>query len=232
MCARSRQRLDPKQGGGHTSSSAAVVAAQGTYDHAVDRLVRRAYLDMISKRVRPALKAVGFKRSSGTFRLRSGDGDAIVLEFQGSSGSGGDLSLFYLNMAAVTGGWLRWQGTRGFVDDFRLPRASLGQWWSRLDPPRDFDDAVVPGFGGDRWRLSTVSAAERCGDLLAAALPTRVLPLIQENLDHYRRIDESLRAGDVVLPPRPANALKGFYFLDKADHPYLTWALSEAAKGN
>jgi hypothetical protein len=198
----------------------------------VDRLVRRAYLDMISKRIWPALKTVGFKRSSGTFRLRSGDGDLIVLEFQGSGGSGGDLSLFYLNMAAVTGGWLCWQGTRAFVDDFRLPKTSLAQWWSRLDAPPGFVDAVVPGFGSrERWRIASVSDAEHCGDFLAAALPAHVLPLLQENLDHYRRIDESLRAGEVVLPPRPTNALEGFYVLDKADHPYMTWALSEAAKG-
>ena len=187
---------------------------------------------MISKRVWPALKAAGFTRSSGTFRRRSGDGDAIILEFQGSTGSGGDLTLFYLNMAAVTGGWLRWQGTRGFVDDFRLPRASLAQWWSRLDAPPDFADAVVPGFGSrERWRLSSVSDAQRCGDLLATALPGNVLPLIQENLDHYRSIDGSLRAGEVVLPPRPTNALEGFYQLEQTDHPYLTWGLSDAAKG-
>lgn len=135
-------------------------------------------------------------------------------------------------MAAVTGGWLRWQGTRGFADNVRLPRSSLAQWWSRLDAPPGFVDAVVPGFGSrESWRLASVNDAQRCGDLLAAALPAHVLPLIQENLDHYRRIDESLRAGQVVLPPKPTNALEGFYFLDEADHPYVDWALHQAAKG-
>jgi hypothetical protein len=180
---------------------------------------------MISQRVWPALKAAGFNRSSGSFRLRSGDGDAIVLEFQGSQGSAGDLSLFYLNMAASTGGWLRWQESRGYARAFRLPGTTLSQWWGRLEPAPGFDD------GFSRWRLASVTDAERCGDLLAAALPAQALPLIEENLDRYRRIDESLRVGEVVLPPTAPNPLKGHHFLRKADHPYLTWALSGSGKG-
>jgi len=185
----------------------------------VERTVRRAYLDMISQRVWPALKAVGFKRSSGTFRLRSADGDAIVLEFQGSQGSGGNVSLFYLNMAASTGDWLRWQESRGYERAFRLPGTTLSQWWTRLEP--------APGFGGglDRWRLASVTDAERCGDLLAAALPVRALPLIEENLERYRRIDASLRAGEILLPPVEPNVLGGHHYLRKPDHPYLLWAL-------
>ncbi|SNY64615.1 protein of unknown function [Paractinoplanes atraurantiacus] len=185
---------------------------------------------MISKQVGPALKAAGFKRSSGTFRLRSGDGDAIVLEFQGSGSSGGDLSLFYLNMAASTGGFLRWQATRGFVEAPRLPRTMPSQWWNRLDAAPDFVDAVVPGFpiGRDTWRLTSPKAAKRCGDLLAAALPARILPQIEKILDHYRQIDDALRAGQVVLPPPPSTALGGFHFVKKPDHPYLAWALSES----
>jgi hypothetical protein len=181
---------------------------------------------MISKRVWPALKAAGFTRSSGTFRLRSAAGDAIVLEFQGSQGSGGNVSLFYLNMAACTGDWLRWQESRGYERAFRLPGTALGQWWARLEPAPGFDD------GFDRWRLASVTDAERCGDLLAAALPERALPLIEENLERYRRIDASLRAGEILLPPVEPNVLGGHHFLRKADHPYLVWAHSASkAKG-
>ncbi|XVU28566.1 DUF4304 domain-containing protein [Actinoplanes sp. CA-054009] len=198
----------------------------------MDRPVRRAYLDMISKQVWPALKAAGFQRSSGTFRHRSGDGDAIVLEFQGSTSSGGGLSLFYLNMAVAAGGWLRWQRSRGFVDALRLPGTGLSQWWNRLDATPEFVDFHEPGIAirPDTWRLASTGDAERCGDLLAAALPRHVLPLIEEYLDHYRRIDESVRAGEATLPPAPANALGGVHFLDRADHPYLAWARSESTK--
>lgn len=180
---------------------------------------------MISQRIWPALKAVGFERSSGTFRLRSADGDAIVLEFQDSRGSDGDVSLFYLNMAASTGDWLRWQEGRGFERAFQLPGTTLSQWWARLEPAPGFDD------GFDRWRLASVADAERCGDLLAAALPDRALPLIEDNLEHYRRIDASLRAGEIRLPPAVPNVLAGRHFLRKTDHPYLAWALS-ASKTN
>ncbi|MFF5081502.1 DUF4304 domain-containing protein [Actinoplanes sp. NPDC000266] len=194
----------------------------------MDRPVRRAYLEMISKRVWPALKAAGFQRSSGTFRLRSGDGDAVILEFQGSGSSGGDLSLFYINMAVSTGGWLRWQQTRGFVDGVRLPRTMASQWWNRLEAPPEFVDSYAPGIGvrRDTWRLTSTGDAERCGDFLVAALPSHVLPFLEEILGHYRRIDESLRAGEVRLPPPPANALEGFHFLKEPDHPYVAWALS------
>ncbi|MFI6071979.1 DUF4304 domain-containing protein [Actinoplanes sp. NPDC051343] len=115
---------------------------------------------MISRRLWPALKTAGFTRSAGTFRLRSGDGGAIVLGFQGSASSGGDLSLFYLNMAASTGNWLRWQESRGYPDAFRLPGTSLGQWWGRLRAAPGFDDGI------GRWQLASVADAEGLGGLL------------------------------------------------------------------
>jgi hypothetical protein len=187
----------------------------------MDRPVRVAYLDMIAQRVWPALKVVGFKRSSGTFRLRSGDGDAIVLEFQGSQGSFGDLSLFFLNMAVATGSWLRWYESHSpaHTRAFRMPTTAHGQWFARLEPAPEFHDS------SDRWRLTSVDAAERCGDLLAAALPTRVLPLIEEVLDRYRGIDASLQAGEFRFPAIVPDPLNGHHFIRKASHPYLTGAL-------
>jgi hypothetical protein len=122
---------------------------------------------MISQRVWPALKAAGFKRSSGTFRLRSGDGDAIVLEFQGSQGSAGDLSLFYLNMAASTGGWLRWQESRGYARAFWLPGTTLSQWWAASSqPPASTTASAGGGSRRSRTRRGAVTCSPRSGSAI------------------------------------------------------------------
>jgi hypothetical protein len=63
---------------------------------------------------------------------------------------------------------------------------------ARSDPwRRCWVDEAEYGFWG--WRKHEDVVVMSAELELAAALPAQALPLIEENLDRYRRIDESLR---------------------------------------
>ncbi len=53
---------------------------------------------MIKTQAAPLLRGHGFACSHGTFRRIDEHGDATLLDLQGSTGSWGDESLFYVNI--------------------------------------------------------------------------------------------------------------------------------------
>ncbi|MCG5470512.1 DUF4304 domain-containing protein [Micromonospora sp. LAH09] len=192
----------------------------------MERPVRQAYLNMIAKQVGPVLRGHGFKRSHGTFRRISDAGHAAVVEFQGSTGGGGDTSLFYVNLGVATVSWLAWKEHLYPGGNCRdRPTASIAQWWTRLD--------AAPGHSDnfDRWAIRSVEEAEACGAVVSRELSEQVVPTFDAWLAHYTHLDVLLADGRVDELPalfgaRPPDPLNGIDHFRRLDHPYLAFMLS------
>ncbi|WP_435204023.1 DUF4304 domain-containing protein [Micromonospora sp. bgisy143] len=191
----------------------------------MERPVRQAYLHMIAKQVGPVLRGHGFRRSHGTFRRISDAGHAAIIEFQGSTGSWGDTSLFYVNLGVATVSWLDWFQERLGGNRRDRPTASVAQWWTRL--------TAAPGHsdGFDRWAIRSVEEAEACGSVIGQELSDRVVPTFDALLAHYLRLDEILVDGRLDELPaafdaRPPGPLNGIDHFHRLDHPYKAWMLS------
>lgn len=192
----------------------------------MERPVRQAYLNMIAKQVGPALRGHGFKRSHGTFRRISESGHAAIIEFQGSTGSWGDTSIFYVNLGVATTSWLDWrQEVLGRKHRDR-PTASIAQWWTRLNADPAYSD------DSDRWAIRSTGEAEACGAALVQELSEGVVPTFDALLAHYMRLDEAVAAGreddlPALFDARPSGPLGGIDNFRRLDHPYLTWKLAQ-----
>ncbi|TYB39114.1 DUF4304 domain-containing protein [Micromonospora sp. AP08] len=191
----------------------------------MERPVRQAYLNMIAKQVGPVLRGHGFKRSHGTFRRISDGGHAAVIEFQGSTGSWGDRSLFYVNLGVATAPWLDWFEERLGGNCRSRPTASVAQWWTRLEASSRHSD------GFDRWAIRSVEEAAVCGAAVAQQLSEGVIPVFDALLAHYVQLDEALADGrkDDLAPlfdARPLDPLNGIDHFGRFDHPYVAWMLS------
>ncbi|MCO1595258.1 DUF4304 domain-containing protein [Micromonospora sp. RHAY321] len=191
----------------------------------MERPVRQAYLNMIAKQVGPVLRGHGFKRSHGTFRRISDAGHGAIIEFQGSTGSWGDTSLFYVNLGVATPSWLDWSQERFGGNQRDRPSASVAQWWTRLRAASRHSD------GFDRWAIRSVEEADVCGAAVAGELSERVIPTFDALLAHYTHLDEALTDGRVdelvaSFDARPPDPLNGIDHFRRLDHPYVAWMLS------
>ncbi|MGQ5260479.1 DUF4304 domain-containing protein [Micromonospora sp. ZYX-F-536] len=191
----------------------------------MERPVRQAYLDMIAKQVGLVLRGHGFKRSHGTFRRISDAGHVAIIEFQGSTGSWGDTSLFYVNLGVATPSWLDWFQERLGGNQRDRPTASVAQWWTRLRAVSRHSD------GFDRWAIRSVEEADVCGAAVVGELSERVIPAFDTLLAHYTQLDEALTDGRVdelaaSFDARPPDPLNGIDHFRRLDHPYVAWMLS------
>ncbi|MEV0455791.1 DUF4304 domain-containing protein [Catellatospora methionotrophica] len=202
----------------------------------MERLVRRAYLDMIKTILAPPLRERGFVRSHNTFRRIDEYGDATLLDIQGSMGSGINESMFYVNVGVSTSRWLRFREAQFGDARFRShPTASDAQWHGRLRPPPEHSDDMP---WTDRWSIRTVETADLCGAALRQALEHVALTASASWLAYCRRIEQALleRNVDEVVRlceqrPRRPDTLKGIDQLDRitdAEHFYARWLLDGA----
>ncbi|GLZ57296.1 DUF4304 domain-containing protein [Micromonospora sp. NBRC 107095] len=191
----------------------------------MERPVRQAYLNMIAMQVGPVLRGHGFKRSHGSFRRISDAGHAAIIEFQGSTGSWGDTSLFYVNLGVATASWLDWFQERLGGNHRDRPTASVAQWWTRLTAASRHSD------GFDRWAIRSVEEADVCGGEVARELSERVIPIFDALLAHYVQLDEALANGrkddlPALFHTRPSDPLNGIDHFGRLDHSYVAWMLS------
>ncbi|WP_433363108.1 DUF4304 domain-containing protein [Actinoplanes sp. CA-142083] len=104
----------------------------------------RAVIDQIVRgHLAPVLEAEGFVRKGRCFRKAAGNGDALLLEVQTTSGS-----RFFLNIAVLSQPWLAWlRGADGPVDAGKAI-ATEGAVHDRLrspENPRWYEDAFAAG---------------------------------------------------------------------------------------
>ncbi|MEU8005683.1 DUF4304 domain-containing protein [Catellatospora sp. NPDC049111] len=197
----------------------------------MQRPVRQAYLNMIKSQLVPLLRAHGFTRSSGTFRRFDAEGDATLLDVQGSTGSGQHASLFYVNVGVSTSRWLLFREAKYADPRIRThATAATAQWWARLRVPRQL--AGEPDIGSDdRWSISAVEDAEACGTKLCEVLSRDFLPGAKAWLDHYRALELAVLSGtgeDItrLISNRPATSPQGLDMLRRIEddeHFYALW---------
>jgi len=162
------------------------------------------------------LRVHGFTRSSGTFRRMSEFG-AQMIQFQGSTGSWGDTSLFYVNLGVATGPWLAWFEERLGIASRTRPEPSVGRWWARLPSRKPFRDSF------ERWAIRSVEPASECGAVIGSRLTEAVLPYMDQALaylvqeDYVVATDGDVKRFRAKNQPRPAVRLAGGHFDRYAD---------------
>ncbi|GAA1407629.1 DUF4304 domain-containing protein [Catellatospora coxensis] len=197
----------------------------------MQRTIRQAYLDMIKSQLAPLLRAHGFARSSGTFRRFDAEGDATLLDVQGSTGSGRHASLFYVNVGVSTSRWLLFREAQYADPRMRThATATTAQWWARLRVPQQLVGG--PDLGsGDCWSISAVEDAEACGTALCEVVKRDFLPAATAWVAQYHALEHAVLSGaedDItrLASNPPATSPQGIDLLRRITddgHFYAQW---------
>ena len=152
---------------------------------------------MLAPEFRPAVKALGFRRTGRTYRLGAKGQDQGVINLQGSSGSGFGATIFYVNLALMPRIWLEfgsWFSNSALKDD---PDEVFGVLRNRLLAPIDVaarsrGDSLT-GIPSQQWRFSNDEEAEHCGRRLTMLVERDVAPLLDELRDPVKLLDFVVR---------------------------------------
>lgn len=168
----------------------------------------RAIDSMVSLGFNAAMKELGFRRTGRTYRLGAKGESQGLVNLQGSSGSGGGTTLFYVNLNIVPKAWNEfeaWSQGKEIVGD---PDYMGGVLRNRLPAPIDIAFRYIAGDGNtsivrQQWSFSDEDEAEHCGRRLTMLVERDVAPLFaQLKDDPHQLIDFFSRPADErgVLP--------------------------------
>ncbi|MFI5915237.1 DUF4304 domain-containing protein [Dactylosporangium sp. NPDC051541] len=164
-------------------------------------------LKTVLSKVAPDLAEAGFKRQGDVFYRITG-GDVLGLRFQATPVGMAGRSDFMVRSAAATANWIRfmqrtWAQFRQGADLVEL--AVLWKYNVKRPPG-------VAGIGDVIWTV-TPEHADAALEVLSRLLVTVVIPGMEAELTHHRRIEEAIRAGDeetaLRLIAQPVVALPG-----------------------
>ena len=140
-----------------------------------------------------AMKKLGFRRTGRTYRLGAKGESQGLVNLQGSSGSGGGNTVFYVNLNIVPKAWKEfaaWSTGKDVVED---PDYTGGVLRNRLLAPADVAFRYMTGDRSTRifeqqWSFSGQDEAEHCGRRLTMIVERDVAPLFARLRDSPQEI--------------------------------------------
>ena len=172
-------------------------------------MVARSIDSMTALGFNIAMKELGFRRTGRTYRLGAKGESQGLVNLQGSSGSGGSTTLFYVNLNVIPKAWnefAAWSRGKDVVGD---PDYTVGVLRNRLPSPIDVAYRYVAGDGNtsivrQQWSFSDEDEAEHCGRRLTMIIERDVAPLFAQLKDDTHQLLDffSRPAGERGVLPR------------------------------
>ncbi|BCJ70420.1 DUF4304 domain-containing protein [Polymorphospora rubra] len=196
--------------------------------------------------IEPALEPYGFVREGMSYRLSSGVGDSLIVEFQTSRSSGKDACKFFVNVGLVYAPWVAWireMDEPAQLQDPKVTEALLRARVSRVQGPPLHEaanalHALMYSGGAESglddvdpqcWTIGPSHLSDRYGPGLTAQLLSTVhefLPWLDREVCKQR-----LRSGDKLPAPQSPDVAMMVMLVDDGTSQELDGLIAEF-KGN